>query len=134
MVLTGYWKNPVPFFNCQSLCNFCAKTFGHHGSLKIHITGVHENVKEHGCKKCNLSFVSSNNLDKHTKAVHLNIKPYQCDICQKDFAQNANLKSHIKEVHSKMNDVKVEWNTIFNYVEDFYCSLSKLSSFDNLGT
>jgi hypothetical protein len=79
-------------------CQLCKKGFAGKQSLKLHIKGVHENIK-HQCTQCDKNFSFLNSLNRHSRRMHENVLPFQCQLCKKSFADKTVLKRHLNEVH-----------------------------------
>jgi KRAB domain-containing zinc finger protein len=82
-------------------CQLCKKGFVGKWSLKLHIKGVHENIKFQ-CQQCDKNFSYLNCLNRHSRQMHEKIIPFLCHLCKKSFADKAILKHHIQKVHENI--------------------------------
>ena len=65
----------------KNKCNICEKSFGH---LKSHVKTVHGNNERFQCNLCEKSFAVVGTLKRHITTVHEKIKDYvKCNICEK---------------------------------------------------
>ena len=62
-------------------CKICDAFFKEMGTLKRHITSVHEGKKPFECEICSKRFSVRNEIEKHTSSVHEEKKPFKCEIC-----------------------------------------------------
>ena len=76
-------------------CEICNSHFTTKGSLKPHISSVHEGKKLFRCEMCEKNFARRNNLTKHMATVHEGKKPFKCDIC--DYSRVRNKRSPLNK-------------------------------------
>ena len=57
-------------------CQHCGASFTQKRILKLHVNGVHDELKPFKCEDCQVSFTMTNSNDK--------LKPFKCSEC--DFA------------------------------------------------
>ena len=62
-------------------CDICGYSFSEKGSLKKHITSVHEGKKPFKCDLCDYSFSRKDNMNNHIASVHKGKKQFKCEIC-----------------------------------------------------
>ena len=73
----------------------CNKYFGTKWDLKIHINGIHNNIKLYKCQYCHKTFKHPSSKRNHINTIHLN-KKYPCHICGKILKGKGSLHSHLK--------------------------------------
>lgn len=79
-------------------CKVCMKKFISPCDLRIHVAGVHDNVKKHVCEFCGISFKLTSHLFYHRRK-HTGEKPNECAICKKCFSNPSRLGNHVRKVH-----------------------------------
>ena len=63
--------NPYKFnIHLELKCESCKKSFGQKRYLDLHVSIVHENIKNHKCDYCDASFGFKSQLNTHVKTVH----------------------------------------------------------------
>ena len=67
-------------------CNICETKFTQKGSLKMHISSVHEGKKPFECQLCEYTGSKKGHLKRHIELVH-DKKSFKCDICKSNFTQ-----------------------------------------------
>ena len=80
------------------LCDFCGKKFISPSDLKIHVAGVHLNIKKFVCEFCGSSYKVASALTYHRRS-HTGEKPHVCHVCSQSFAKPNALSRHLKLVH-----------------------------------
>ena len=91
-------------------CPECGKNFTAKNSLRMHITGIHQNQGEY-CKYCE-KIVSFGNLRRHIKEKHNKVKK-PCPECGKEYGMS-NLSHHIRAIHKKENKQCPECKQFFS--------------------
>ncbi|XP_067948566.1 zinc finger protein 260-like [Watersipora subatra] len=76
-------------------CPLCAKSLVTKGSLKHHMSSMHENNRPHKCEYCDKSFVTKYALTVHEKT-HQGTRDFTCGICGASFIQKVRLQEHIR--------------------------------------
>ena len=66
------------------------------GSLREHITSIHEKKKPYSCPICSQSFSMKKDLSQHVQCVHDGIKKFECPFCGRKFGLNHQKTKHIK--------------------------------------
>jgi len=89
-------------------CELC--DFKSHSKCKliIHISAVHNKIKDYVCDRdnCNARFSTKSDLTRHQNFVHNKIKDYVCDRdnCNARFSTKSKLTRHQNSVHDKIKD------------------------------
>ena len=91
-------------------CPECGKNFAAKNTLRMHITGIHQNQGEF-CKYCE-KIVSFGNLRRHIKEKHQKVKK-PCPECGKEYGMS-NLSHHIRAIHKKENKQCPECGQFFS--------------------
>ena len=76
--------------------------------MQIHVTAVHQGLKEYKCEECNQEFARPASLRSHIDTVHEGKKPYKCDRCDKRFSHSGSIADHITAVHEGLKPFKCE--------------------------
>ena len=87
-------------------CTICGKSFENQCNLKIHVTSIHQKVKNFKCDFCESTFSVKRSLTTHIQNVHVGLRKYKCDFCSKAFTSLYNLKSHVTSIHQKLKGHK----------------------------
>ena len=82
------------------MCDLCGSSNSTRQRLKRHIEVVHKGIKKHQCSICEARFSSTYNMRLHIASTHEKKKLYQCSLCSDSFDRKENLVSHITSVHS----------------------------------
>ena len=82
------------------MCDLCGSSFAKRPKLKSHYEIVHEGIKRHKCSICSARFSNTHNMRCHIASAHDKKKLYQCSLCSDSFSRKENLTSHIASVHS----------------------------------
>ena len=61
-------------------------------------------IPHYECPLCKKVLMRQQGLRIHLRGVHLNLKSYECKTCHKKFVSPTTLKYHLKFVHSKKNN------------------------------
>ena len=67
------WRDTLQQFMKERIkikCNICDVGFEGKGTLKKHVSTVHEGRKQFKCDICNIMFELKENLNRHVAAVH----------------------------------------------------------------
>ena len=87
-------------------CQICGKSFENQCNLKIHVTSIHQKVKDFKCDFCESEFSVKRSLTTHIQNVHVGLRKYKCESCSKAFTSLYNLKSHVTSIHQKLKGHK----------------------------
>ncbi|XP_045601038.1 zinc finger protein 699-like [Procambarus clarkii] len=82
------------------LCKVCSKKFLSPSDLRIHMNGVHNNIKRFVCEFCGLGFKVSSALLYHRR-LHTGERPHSCSKCERSFHIPSYLKRHLKRDHQE---------------------------------
>ena len=80
-------------------CPTCSAVFSQKTGLKYHMVSVHEGKKPNKCSKCEASFAFQSHLRRHRESVHEGKKSHKCPICKSSFAEKSKLRRHMESVH-----------------------------------
>ncbi len=81
-------------------CKFCNKLL-RAGSMKRHVSTVHNRMRKHKCDKCYQTFTQRSSMKTHMKTKHGISKTFQCDVCDARFSRKEFLKCHKQRLHLK---------------------------------
>ena len=104
------WQSVKQKLECQQ----CQKILSSKENLLLHISIIHNGVKNFECLTCGRKFGYKKNLKKHIKAIHMKFEErnsnnaYKCDICEKTFDRKGNLKQHNLCAHSDLRPFKCD--------------------------
>lgn len=85
-------------------CGLCDRSFSFERSLRRHIRGVHEDIKDHDCLACPMKFRTAHDLKQHMINEH-NVgdkSDRTCTVCQpnKVFKKEKYLQMHMSSIHN----------------------------------
>ena len=90
-------------------CQKCGKEFTNIHNLKRHEQTVHEGVKSHQCEYCEKSYGQRGNLKIHFLEHHNDfLSDHKCNICKKVFPYKSDKKSHILKQHPNSEEAQSE--------------------------
>ena len=81
-------------------CDSCDAKFKNKNALSTH-RNIHR-ARKHKCKYCDKLFVESSQLKIHID-IHEENYRYFCKVCGKKFIQSGNLKLHMRKHHTSKN-------------------------------
>ena len=80
-------------------CPQCDAKYKHFGSLKDHITGVHEGKRPYLCSICGADYTQKANLRRHIDEVHEKTKQFTFALCDRAFIRKIHMEEHVSKVH-----------------------------------
>ena len=89
-------------------CDICEKILSSPQTLKAHISGFHDRLKQHTCTICGEQFVRKGDINRHVKKNHQNIKSHNCDRCEESFNDLLQLQNHVAKFHDKIKSLECE--------------------------
>lgn len=85
----------------NKFCKICNKTLSSAAAFKLHMEGMHNNVKPYVCDHCGKQLKSLTALNEH-QLVHTESRPFKCTVCDAGFKNNTQLKVH-SQIHEEPN-------------------------------
>ncbi|XP_053673554.1 zinc finger protein 721-like [Anopheles nili] len=82
-------------------CPICNKVFKTNGSMKGHISYLHQNKKPFCCEVCGRRFYNKTAYNNHMNR-HYGHRPFPCTMCEKTFVCIENMKVHRNTKHLAM--------------------------------
>ena len=98
------------------MCDLCGSSFAKRPKLKSHYEIVHEGIKRHKCSICNARFSNTHNMKCHIASAHEKKKLYQCSLCSDSFSRKEKLMSHIASFHSWIKQDILNFSNIVTHM------------------
>ena len=72
-------------------CDVCDYSCSQKGTMKTHVSMVHEEKKPFKCDNCDYSCSLKSQLTRHVAAIHEGKKRFKCDICHYRFSEKVSM-------------------------------------------
>ena len=83
-------------------CDQCPYKSFLRGTVKRHIYGVHDKIRNNVCDECGHAFNEKKDLENHKISVHkMGEEKFKCDLCPYKSRVKNNLSRHVKSTHFK---------------------------------